>query len=224
MLISRCSAVLVAARHDAAVEPDVARGRGEEPSAPDPHLPGDSRQAGNRADCLAAVQVPVDRLRDLDHRRLGRRVLDRQAADRLGIDAGDLGGPVERILRRPLPQLAPADRVLLQPLLGVQPFLEDDVDHRQRQGRVGPRQRLDVPIGRARGLGPARIDHDDLRAVPLRLAHQRHEMRAGRGRVVRPDQHHLALQDMARIGSEIPADRRVRRRSGSRPSKDRPPI
>ena len=78
----------------------------------------EGRQAGDRADGLAAAGVPLDGDPDADRRRRGGGVLGGQGDDVVDRDAGDLRRPLRRVLLHPLDELVVADRVVLD-VVGV---------------------------------------------------------------------------------------------------------
>ena len=136
---------------------------------------------------LLAVGRAARSIAALQRRRLHRRVLDRQSADRLRGHAGDGGRPLGRLAHavgetehvravrsacgragRQM-RLVEAEHVPVEERLVVQSFAGDDIRHRDERGGVGGRADEDVLVGelvaRARD---ARIHAHDACAVLLR--------------------------------------------------------
>jgi hypothetical protein len=153
-------------------------------------LPGtdQSRETGNCAHGLTATGVALHGDADAHHRRRRGGVFPCQLDDVLNRNAGLLGGELGGVGRRPLRQFVVADGVLVDVVAVDQVLLDDDVNHRQRQRRIGARADRNMPVGKPCGARPHRIDHHQLRAGLLGLLDERPVVRVGAERVARPQE------------------------------------
>ena len=162
-----------------------------------PPRPRERGQAGNGTGCVAATAHPLHAVVQPDGRWPGGSIVARQIGDLLHGNTADLRGALWRPLQRTLTQSSPAQRVL-RDVVVIQPVMRDQFMHqRQRQGSVGARAQGDVFMALVGGLGTARVDADDARALALGLLHMAPEMQVAGNRVAAPD------QDQLRFGKEL---------------------
>lgn len=176
-------------------------------------------QNGDRPRSVRVVRPVPARVtsRVNDHRRSRRRHAPRRVADRLCVDASLRRRPFRRVRKDRLRQLLEPRSVLLDVLPLIAPFIDDHVNPRQQERRVGPgpdghpRPRL---RGRRR---EARVHHDEVclpihhlgEVLNLRVVHVLAE--------VRPDEHHAVRIGhvehfgRSRVGTERQIERHVPR-------------
>jgi hypothetical protein len=92
-----------------------------------------------------------------------------------------------------------------EPRLVVQSLPKEDVHQAKCERGVCRRARLDVLIGGTRGKRAARIDDNDICAVVLCLPEDWHEMWAGAGGIVAPDDDEPAVDEVSGIRSQTRA-------------------
>ena len=112
--------------------------------------------------------------------------------------------PVRREAGRPGFQLLVADRVFRDIVVVDQVLGDDDVDHAERQGRIGARPDRQVPVGLPRGPRRHGIDHHDLGAPALGFGDEGPVVQVVADRVDRPQ------DDIARVDEALRIDRRGR--------------
>ena len=101
----------------------------------------------------------------VDGRAVGGGQLARHAADLLGGDAGRSGGRLGREgLGQLLDSFDPVEELFEVPRLD-ESLVEQHVDHREKQQRVGAGADEVVLVGLHRGAAASRVDHDDLAAA-----------------------------------------------------------
>jgi len=94
----------------------------------------------------------------------------------LGRDTAGLGGTLARERVDEAPYLLQPVDVLRHP---GQAVLEQGPHHREQEVRIGARSHEQVLVGDARGLGPARVDHDQPPATVVQVPHPAGEVRDG---------------------------------------------
>ena len=156
---------------------------------------GEHRQAGQVRNCIAPLRwcsMPISgRSSDgcvVAYSRAKRSIsLPRQAP------------PCRHALRRVLPhaidQRLVADGVARHVVVIDEAVADDDVHHGERERGVAGGFDLKVPVGRLRRARPDRIDDDDLRAAPLRLADKRPVVQVRDDRVRAPQHDEAAVDD-----------------------------
>ena len=151
-------------------------------------LPGadQRRKAGDRPDGLAAARMALDRHADPHHRCRCRGVFTGELQDVLDRDTGLGRGEFRRVDLAPHGEFVEPQSVLVDVIAVREPFLDDDVHHRHRQGAVGAGLNRDVPVGQPRRTGADGIDDDELGTVPLGLLDERPMVRVGAERVAGP--------------------------------------
>ena len=125
-----------------------------------------------------------------------------------------VGDALRWVFLCPLAQVFPTEGVGAEPGLVVQPFGEEDMHQAQGEGAIGGGTRADVLVGADGGQGAARVDDDDVGAVALGLAQERHPVGRGAGGIVAPDEDELALADSIGVGREASSEREVDRHLG----------
>ena len=173
-------------------------------------VPPRPRQAGQQRDQprrIAAAAGALHAVVQPDRRRLGRAPVSRQRADRIGVQAADLGRTLRRPGLHPLAQGHPAGRVHMGgDVVMVEPVVRHQLVHqRQRQRPVGagPQRQVDVAlVGR---LGAARVDADQLRPGALGGLGEGPEMQVRRDRMAAPDDDQPALGEMPHQHADLAA-------------------
>jgi hypothetical protein len=193
---------------------------------PDRHLDGaaahvppgadQGREAGDGPDRLPAATAPFQRDALPDRGRLRGGVLPGELPDVSGRYAGDLRDPLGGVLRRPLGELGVPDGVLLDVVLVDQALLDDRADQAHGEGAVRARPDPDVPVGLTGGPGPHRVDDDDLRALLLRLEHERPRVEVRAGHVHAPHDDVARVRQALHIQAAGGADRHDPRRRRAR--------
>ena len=176
---------------------------------------GQAGQQRDQAHRVAAAAHALHAVVQPDRRRRQRRVVARQAAHLVRAQAAfgrrALGGPGQRLRAQLLPAVdMPGDVVVVQPVLG------DQLVHQaQRQRAVGAGQQRQVLVALVRGLGLARVDADQLRALALGLVGEGPEMQVGGDRVAAPDEDQLRLGEVRQVHADlVPVGGRQRRAAG----------
>ena len=158
---------------------------------------GEQRQG----DQAARVVGPVDVLRDPhapeDDGRLRAAEVARHGADRVGIDAADLGGLLRGVAAHQLAQRLVVLGVPIDIVAIDQVLLDDGVHQRVVEGHVGTGLDAAVVAGVVRQVAPARIDDDQLEAVLARLLEEARCDRVIGGRVRARHQGRLGVLDIA---------------------------
>ena len=85
------------------------------------------------------------------------------------VDPADLGDLARRVLLHALGQLVETVAPLLDELVVVQVLVDDDVEHAQRQRRVGAGAQAQPVLGLRREPGELRVDNDQLAPALHRL-------------------------------------------------------
>ena len=88
----------------------------------------------------------------------------------------------------------------------MQPFVDDDVHHAQREGRVGSGHRPDVPVGLGRRARLQRVDDHQGRARLFCLADEGPEVQIRHHRVRAPEDDEAAARYVFREHSRIAAE------------------
>ena len=171
-------------------------------------------EAGQRAELHRAVAMMLGTDQRPQQRRNRRRVLACESLDVRGRQADDIRDAVGRVVLDAIDQRVVADGVLRDVVAIDEPVADDHVHHRERQRPVAARLELHVPVGGLRGARPDRIDHDHLRATPLRLVHERPEVQVGDDRVRAPEHDVAAVHDVLGIDPRAGADGRGQARRG----------
>src|SRR5690606_5326174 len=166
----------------------------EHAATADPILTGNCRNRDDGAYHLAAVLVSLQTIGDLHDRwRCGRP----EAGEPLDVfrrHARDATDALSVVLPGAIAEIPPAGAVLLEPLLVMKPLGEQHIDDAQGQGGIRSWLGLDMPVDRSRGQRAPWVDQHHGRPVALGVSKERHEVRAGAGRVVSPDHDQLAVE------------------------------
>ena len=154
---------------------------------------------GHEVDChlalLHAVGLLVGGQAPLYGARLGGGVHARGAVDVLDGHVADLGGLLRRHALHPLGQFVETVAPVLNEVVVVEVFGDDDVEHGHAERRVGAGAQLQMDVGARGQPGHARIDDNQARAA----AHGVHDrmsekaVRVGLERRLAPDHEHLGL-------------------------------
>ncbi len=150
-------------------------------------LAADGRQREHRHRRAAAVAVALEPPAAADQRRAALGVQRRDARDRRGVHAAHLRGARERPGLRPLAQAVGVPCVVAQERLVRAAAREQVAMQREGERHVRARTHGQMDVGAARQRRRARIDDDEGGAALLGLAHERHEVNAGRRRVHAPE-------------------------------------
>ena len=147
---------------------------------------------------IVAIGVVAGALEDCGDRRLGGRELNGEAADALGVDAADLGGPLRRValLLQVIAEALEALAVAIDEVAVMETLIDDHLAHGQRQGAVGTRLDRNPLIGLLGGFREGGVDHHQLAAALLGF-----EQRAALEQpLVGPQHVHAPEDDVARVG------------------------
>ena len=117
---------------------------------------------GGRVSLLVGDRGPGDDPRGV------RRVHPRGGGDLLRVAPGDRGHPVEGKLVHPPPERVEARGPAGHEVAVVKTLVEDHLDPAEAHRGVGPGPERQPEIGELRVLGAPRVEHDELRPVPLR--------------------------------------------------------
>ncbi len=171
-------------------------------------MPPGAGQAGQQCNQSRRVAATVHTLHAVvqaDGGRLRGAEVARQAAHFVGTDAADRGRALSRPFGDSRLQLVEtidviADVVPVEPAVALQ-----FVHHAQRQRAVGAGQQRDVLVALVGRLGAARVDRNQLGAMPLGLLRQRPEMQVAGDRIAAPDDDRLALGEEAHVHAALDA-------------------
>ncbi len=167
------------------------------------------RQAGDRADRVAAAGVALQPVVHANRRRLRRRVLARKLRHGLRRRCRRCrrrargGYSAARAAQRVEAQRVARDVIVVEEILGDQ-----HVHHAERERGVRAGHERDVLVALLRGLAAIGIDRDQLRAAALRFLRARPEMQIGDDRIAAPDEDQPALVEVLDVGAHRRADRR----------------
>jgi hypothetical protein len=159
----------------------------------------DRGQARERPVGDRRAQVALRADAGANERRLPFGELAAEAADRLGLDAAELGAPLHRVLLEPLEQLVVADGVRTAPLLVGEARVDHRAHHPEGEGAVGARERANVLVrdaGRPRAVG---VDRDEPGAVPACGEQESPEVRGRRHRIPAPQEDEARARPLLRI-------------------------
>ena len=180
---------------DAAGEPTAAVG-------PRAH---ERRQHGERAVEHRSVLVVLGADQGADRGRPDRAVVGRERLDDRGVETTDRTRPLRRPAGDVGGQFVEAEGVGGDPVGVDQAVADQYVHHRQHQGDVGARQRLDELVGGV-GRGRAdRVDHDQLGARGSRGLDGRPEVAVRQPGVGAPQQDQPAVTQLQRVETEAAA-------------------
>ncbi len=167
----------------------------ENPPARHVDVAGQGRDNRNRAHGLNSVRRVLDGAAPLHHRGLELGKEPRGGADLVRRHPGDGLGPLRRHLVDVPGELLEPMAIVLDEIVVVKIFLDDRVDHCERERVVRSRANLQPELGFAGDDGLARIDRDDARPAQQRLADVEagFAIRARVGRVVAPVHDELGI-------------------------------
>ena len=153
----------------------------------------DGHQVDGHMALLHAVGLLVGSQAPLDSGRLGGRVHAGGLINLLDRNLADLGGLLSRHGGATLSQLLEAVAPVLDEVVVVQVFLDDDVDHCHAQRGVGAGAQLDVQVCASRQPGDARVDDDQTGAAAHGVNHGMAEeaVRVGLERSLAPNDQDL---------------------------------
>ena len=166
---------------------------GEDLAAGNVQVAGDGHQGHRHLALLHAVGLLVGRKSPLDGAGLGGGVHACRGADLVGRHAADLGGLFGRHGGAPLGQLVEAVAPVLDEVVVVEVFLDDDVDHGHAQRRVGAGAQLQEDVGPRGQPGHTRVDDDEARAAAHGVHHRMPEEAVGVALQRRLAPHHQDL-------------------------------
>ncbi|GBC96786.1 hypothetical protein HRbin16_02595 [bacterium HR16] len=165
-----------------------------------------SGQAGNGAHHHPAVGVAGNTVAQTDSGWALRGVGDGEALDVPCRNARYLSHPVGGVFaQHPFAKRFPANGVVAQKLLVMQPFTKDNVHHAQRERAVCPVFEVNVPIGAFGGTGTEGVYHDERCSLLLGVAQDRHLVRTGAGRVHPPYDDGFGIYQPFRVNPPRPA-------------------
>ena len=186
-----------------------------QPGARPSHVAGDRAQRDEAAGVVGAGGVLGDPHPPVDDRgaRLAPGAGD--LADGVRVHAGDLRGPLGRVVGDRAGQLVVVRRAVRDELPVDQPEPDDLVHHRVVERDVGAGFELHEDVGVLGHRGRARVDVDDLGAAAAGLLEERAGHRVVRGRVGTGDDHavgvgHVAVGGGHRPGADALEQRRDR--------------
>ena len=156
---------------------------------------------------MTAAGLPLDSDPEANRRGLRLCIFARQSHDIRDRDAGDARNPLRRIFLRALLKLRVADCVFLYVVAIDQIFIDDYIDHTQRQRAVGAGPDRNVPVGFFGGAIAHRIDHHHLRAATPGLRDNRPQMKVGTDYVTGPDDDVAGVNEALRVGAWRGTDR-----------------
>ncbi len=151
-----------------------------------------------------------------DHRRMRGRILAGQFDNVGGRNACPLLHPLRRVFLHLFPQLIESHGVAGKIIGVVQPLVDDDMHHAQRQRRVGPRIDGQVPVRAGRGAGAVRINHHQLGAFAARFRDERPQMDVVAVDIRAPRDDVARVRELLRIGAHLDADNGIQPRLARR--------
>ena len=166
----------------------------------------DEREVVDGVDRLGSLRAVIHAHRPTDEPRPRPGVEPRGAVDRLGREPGDVSHAIERVLADRLPHRLEAGGVLLDVAAVDQVVLDHDVDQSVDEREIGTWPDGQVQVGHHRGLGDARIDHDE-RGVPVGLEAMAEDRMVVRDVGAYEDDHVGAVEILVGAGRAIAAER-----------------